>query len=363
MSSKEADVQHFPGNGALIYVTERSPFPEAIAFARSLGAKTIHIDDLSSEHLAVDPNLVVDVDLRKIDIVRRLKVLLMRRGAGCRVFLVDPHVRVTSVHAQVLGADCILARPARPVDVHSAIRQHHGVVALGSDEAAVRRSIDDGVNVLDAGFRCLLASTIFDSTGAHDASGRIADAVGSVGAAQWLATVRGYHVGTYQHCMLVTGVVSAFAVGAGMGHADVVTLTLAGMLHDIGKAAVPLPILNKASPLSESEMRVLRQHPVDGYDYLAAHSSFNAATLRSVRHHHEMLDGSGYPDGLQGAEIDDITRIVTICDIYAAMIERRAYKDPAKPAQAMAVLTAMASAGKVEGSLVKALGRIMLAAD
>src|SRR5690606_18399065 len=111
MSSKEADVQHFPGNGALIYVTERSPFPEAIAFARSLGAKTIHIDNLSSEHLAVDPNLVVDVDLRKIDIVRRLKVLLMRRGAGCRVFLVDPHVRVTSVHAQVLGADCILARP------------------------------------------------------------------------------------------------------------------------------------------------------------------------------------------------------------------------------------------------------------
>src|SRR5690606_28563146 len=125
------------------------------------------------------------------------------------------------------GADCILARPARPADVHSAIRQHHGVVALGSDEAAVRRSIDDGVNVLDEGVRCLLASTIFDSIGAHDASGRIADAIGSVGAAQWLATVRGYHMGTYQHCMLVTGVVSAFGVGAGMGHADVVTLTLA----------------------------------------------------------------------------------------------------------------------------------------
>jgi HD-GYP domain-containing protein (c-di-GMP phosphodiesterase class II) len=360
MSSKEADVQHYPGNGALIYVTERGPSAEATAFARSLGARTVHIDRLSSEHLAVDPNLIMDVDLRKIDTVRRLKLLLIRRGAGCRVFLVDPHVRVTSVHAQVLGADCILPRPARPADIHAAIRLHHGIVPLGSDAAAVRRSIDSGINVLDEGFRSLLASAIFDSSGAHDASGKIADAIGNVGAAQWLATVRGYHVGTYQHCMLVTGVVSAFAVGAGMVHTDVVTLTLAGMLHDIGKAAVPLSILNKSTALTEDEVEVLRRHPVSGYDYLNLHSSFGAGALRSVRHHHEMLDGSGYPDGLRGPDIDDITRIVTICDIYAAMIERRAYKDAAKPVQALAVLTAMAAAGKVEASLVRVLGKIML---
>lgn len=362
MSSKEADVQHFPGNGALIYVTERGPDAGSLAFVRALGARIIHLDALSNEHLAVDPNLVVDVDLRKVDTVRRLKILLSRRGAGCRVFLVDSRVRVTTVHAQVLGADCILPRPAGAAAVHEAIRLHHGIVALGSDEAEVRSSIDAGVDVLDEGFRCLSASAIFDSSGAHKASGQIADAIGSVGAAQWLATVRGYHVGTYQHCMLVTGVVSAFAVGAGMGHADVVTLTLAGMLHDIGKAAVPLAILNKASSLSPGEVEVLRRHPADGYDYLRAHSSLNPVALSSVRHHHEMLDGSGYPDGLQGGQIDDITRIVTICDIYAAMVERRAYKDPAKPVQAMAVLSAMAAAGKVEGSLVKALGRVMLPA-
>jgi putative nucleotidyltransferase with HDIG domain len=360
MSSNEADVQHYSGNGALIYVTERSPTAEAAAFARALGARTVHIDHLSSEHLAVDPNLVLDVDLRKIDTVRRLKLLLIRRGAGCRVFLVDPHVRVTSVHAQVLGADCIIPRPTRPADVHAAIRKHHGIVPLGSDEAAVRKSIDHGINVLDEGFRSLVSSSVFDSSGAHDASGKIAEAIGDVGAAQWLATVRGYHVGTYQHCMLVTGVVSAFAVGAGMVHADVVTLTLAGMLHDIGKAAVPLPILNKSTSLTEDELQVLRRHPVTGYDYLRAHSNFSPGALRSVRHHHEMLDGSGYPDGLTAPDIDDITRIVTICDIYAAMVERRAYKDAAKPVQAMAVLSAMASAGKVEASLVRALGKIML---
>ncbi len=64
MFIKEADVQHFSGNGALIYVTEHGPSAEATAFARSLGARTVHIDRFSSEHLAVDPNLILDLDLR-----------------------------------------------------------------------------------------------------------------------------------------------------------------------------------------------------------------------------------------------------------------------------------------------------------
>ena len=353
-------MQHYPGNGALIYVTERAPTAEANAFARDLGAKTVHLDRLSSDHLAADPNLVVDVDLRRIDTVRRLKLLLIRRGLGCRIFVVDPHVRVTSVHAQVLGADGILPRPASARDVQKALQKHHGIMPAGSAEAAVRQSIDDGMSVLDEGFRSLLASAIFDSTGAHDASGRIADAIGGVGAAQWLATVRSYHVGTYQHCMLVTGVASAFAAGLGMGRRDVVTLTLAGMLHDIGKADVPIAILDKPGTLTDAEVEILRRHPISGHDYLSGFSDLAADPLRSVRHHHEMLDGSGYPDKLSGKQIDDITRIVTVCDIYAALIERRAYKEPKKPAQAIASLSALAAAGKVEGSLVRELGRIML---
>jgi putative nucleotidyltransferase with HDIG domain len=354
------DLQHYSGNDALIYVTDRGSTGDGAVLARELGAKTIHIDRLSTEHLATDPNLVLDVDLRKVDIVRRLKLLLIRRGAGCRVILVDPHIRVTSVHAQVLGADSIFARPASLDGVHKAIRKHHGIVQLGEAEAAVRESINEGVEILDAGFRSLLASAMFNSSGATAASGRIADAIGDVGAAQWLASVRGYHIGTFQHCMLVTGVVSAFAAGLGMGRSDIVALTLAGMLHDIGKARVPVTILDKPSGLTEAETQILRRHPVTGFDYLSKHSSVGAGPLRSVRHHHEMLDGTGYPDGLKGSQIDDITRIVTICDIYAAMIERRAYKEAKKPEQALTVLAAMAGAGKVEASLVREFGRIML---
>lgn len=353
-------MQHYSGNGTLIYVTERAPTAEAKAFARDLGARTVHLDRLSGDHLAADPNIVVDVDLRRIDTVRRLKLLLARRGLGCRIFVVDPHVRVTSVHAHVLGADCILPHPAAAADVQKALQKHHGIVPVGAAEAGVRQSIDDGMSVLDEGFRSLLASAVFNSAGAQDASGRIADAIGGVGAAQWLATVRSYHVGTFQHCMLVTGIASAFASGLGLGRTDVVTLTLAGMLHDIGKAEVPISILDKTGVLTAREIEILQRHPISGHDYLCAFSSLSSNVLRSVRHHHEMLDGSGYPDGLSGSAIDDITRIVTICDIYAALIERRAYKEPKKPEQAIAALSALAAAGKVEGSLVRELGRIML---
>ncbi|MNW14286.1 hypothetical protein D3C71_2124650 [compost metagenome] len=70
------------------------------------------------------------------------------------------------------------------------------------------------------------------------------------------------------------------------------------------------------------------------------------------------MDGSGYPDGLRGNEIDDITRIITISDIYAAMTEQRAYKPPKPPREALAVLLALAQAGKVEMALVREFGRI-----
>jgi HD-GYP domain-containing protein (c-di-GMP phosphodiesterase class II) len=100
---------------------------------------------------------------------------------------------------------------------------------------------------------------------------------------------------------------------------------------------------------------VIKTHPVVGARYLGTHSAIDPAIRRTVRHHHELLDGTGYPDGLQGKEIDDLTRILTICDIYAALVERRAYKEPKSTLSAINILEALATAGKVEIDLVRAL--------
>jgi HD-GYP domain-containing protein (c-di-GMP phosphodiesterase class II) len=98
------------------------------------------------------------------------------------------------------------------------------------------------------------------------------------------------------------------------------------MLHDIGKAGIPLAILEKPGRLNESEMAVMRKHPQYGLDALGTASMLPPEMLDIVVHHHEFLDGSGYPHGLQGSEISDLVRMMTISDVFAALIERRSYK-------------------------------------
>ncbi|WP_240232941.1 HD-GYP domain-containing protein [Devosia lacusdianchii] len=346
-------------HGGLLLVTDRVADARISALAKSLGAEPVHIDAFGAGYLAHDPSMIFDVDLRRIDLVRKLKGVLLRRGGGCRLFIVDPDSRVTTVHASVLGADMTLPRPAKASEINAAIRKHFGVSTARIDDEAVARSIEAGVEALDQSFRSMTENAPLDTTSVLNASGQIAEAVSELGVDDWLATVKGYHVGTFQHCMLVTGVAAAFASRAGMARRDVVRLTVAGLLHDIGKAVVPIELLDKPTALTPEEMAIVRMHPVTGYNYLAASSTISPDALRSVRHHHEFLDGTGYPDGLSGSEIDDLTRIITICDIYSALIERRSYKEPKSPVQAMVILNAMAAAGKLETSLVRELGRIM----
>jgi len=107
--------------------------------------------------------------------------------------------------------------------------------------------------------------------------------------------------------------------------------------------------------LRSEEFALMKQHPTVGYEYLRAQNVIAPETLTAVRHHHEYLDGSGYPDGLPGQRIGDLTRITTICDVYGALMERRAYKAPASPEEALGILTTMARDGKVESDLVRAL--------
>ena len=347
------------GRGALLLVTDRPPSAAYLNTAKNLGAEPVRLDDFRASFLDSDPSIVFDIDLRRVDNIRKLKGSLARRGRGCRIFLVDPNSRLTVVHANVLGADSLLPRPATVAEMNAALHKHFGIRTASLDDETVMQSIDAGVVALDESFAALAADAALNTDRIIDASGRIADAVSGLGIEDWLATVKGYHIGTFQHCMLVTGVAAAFGSKTGMARRDVVRLAVAGLLHDIGKAAVPIAILDKPTALTDDEMAVLRQHPATGFDYLTARSSVAQDTLSSVRHHHEYLDGSGYPDGLAASEIGDLTRIVTIADIYAALIERRSYKEPKSPAQAMMILNAMAQSGKVEMSLVREFGRIM----
>jgi HD-GYP domain-containing protein (c-di-GMP phosphodiesterase class II) len=91
------------------------------------------------------------------------------------------------------------------------------------------------------------------------------------------------------------------------------------MLHDIGKARIPLAILEKPGRLDDAEMAAMRNHPQFGIDALATVPGLSREMLDMVVHHHEYLDGSGYPHGLHGGEISDLVRMITISDVFGAL--------------------------------------------
>src|SRR5260370_422646 len=135
-------------------------------------------------------------------------------------------------------------------------------------------------------------------------------------------------------------------------------LPRAALLHDVGKAFVPVQVLDKPGKLSDEELEIIRKHPRLGYDALALQGGFPPEMLDVVLHHHELLDGSGYPEGLRSHQISDIVRLTTIVDIHAALVEKRAYRLPFTHAKAFAIMEQMG--GKLDQHLLQALRPVAL---
>jgi putative nucleotidyltransferase with HDIG domain len=283
-----------------------------------------------------------------------------RRRGVFQAFAVDLQRRLETVHARIIGATDLARRPFHALDL---LRRMSAFNERRSREPAVvvADSIDAAAESLGEVFGALTADAEVELPGVMAAGAEVADAIAEVDFADWVDEVRQHHEGTFQHCLLVTGLAGAFGRSTGMSRRDITTLTTAGILHDIGKAVVPVSILDKPGKLTTEEIEIVRTHPLKGWEHLRTMADLDAEVLSAVRSHHEFLDGSGYPDGIGGPHIGDLTRILTICDVYGALIERRAYKAPEPPAAAIAVLDEMARQGKLELPLVRAFHQAIAA--
>jgi putative nucleotidyltransferase with HDIG domain len=144
---------------------------------------------------------------------------------------------------------------------------------------------------------------------------------------------------TYMHSVAVCALMIALARNLGLNEGQVREAGLAGLLHDIGKMAIPNTVLNKPGKLTDGEFATVRDHPEAGSRMLLDSKQVSALVLDVCLHHHEKVDGSGYPHRLAGEQISLYARMGAVCDVYDAITSNRPYKqgwDPAESIRKMA---------------------------
>ncbi|KGT90530.1 RpfG [Erwinia typographi] len=139
---------------------------------------------------------------------------------------------------------------------------------------------------------------------------------------------------TYLHSVAVCALMVALAHQLELDEQLARRAGTAGLLHDVGKARISLAILNKPGKLTDAEFDIMKQHPAIG-EALLRQSGGDGDLLDVARHHHEKVNGSGYPDGLKGKEISLLARMASVCDVYDAVTSNRPYKAGWNPASAM----------------------------
>jgi putative nucleotidyltransferase with HDIG domain len=144
---------------------------------------------------------------------------------------------------------------------------------------------------------------------------------------------------THMHSVAVCALMINLANQMGMSPAERQQAGMAGLLHDVGKVAVPLEILNKPGALTDEEFAVIRSHPVASHDMLDK-AGIDAVVRDACLYHHEKFDGSGYPKHLPGQLIPLLGRMCAICDVYDAITSNRPYKDGWDPGESIAKMLA-----------------------
>jgi len=148
---------------------------------------------------------------------------------------------------------------------------------------------------------------------------------------------------TRGHSERVGSMSRRLAVALGLAPADVEIVGRAGLLHDIGKIGIPEGVLRKPGALNAYEWALMRRHPLIGAQIVAPFEFFTAGAV-VIRHHHERMDGTGYPDGLSGQAIPVCARIVAVTDVYDALTSDRPYRRAMSPGEARTTLAAEAGA-------------------
>jgi putative nucleotidyltransferase with HDIG domain len=281
------------------------------------------------------------------------KIVERLRASGLEAVMIDPSRGVAPVARSAAGAaplapEALAQAPAEPV---AEVTPDAPKEAKPKPLAPLSQEMDKARDVTRM-VRNTVESLFRDAQlGRNLDAQRIDTAVRSVhesldrnpGALLSLVRIKRADEYTYMHSVAVSALMAQLAKTLGMDDAAQHQAATAGLLHDIGKVGVPNEILNKPGRLTEDEFTAVRNHPRNGYELLARGGEFDDVALDVCLHHHERIDGRGYPDRLKGDEITLFAKMGAICDIYDAISSNRPYKSAWTPFES---LRQMASWGK-----------------
>jgi len=162
---------------------------------------------------------------------------------------------------------------------------------------------------------------------------------------------------TAQHSAAVAMYCRDIAIALGLPDEEAEALHLAGLLHDLGKVGVPDAVLRKTASLDEDEWGFIREHPEKGAEVLS-HLANYQDVADIVRYHHERLDGSGYPSGIGGESIPELSKILAVADSYHAMTSDRPYRSARSSFEALKELRALAGT-TLDAAYIEALARVL----
>ncbi len=258
--------------------------------------------------------------------------------------IVTSRARAAAVAASALecGADATLSKPYRQsalIKTISSLR-NRTVERTWEDLPATQRAALRGtVDVFNG-----LADTI--ATGIPPTYNHVIDAcqplVTSIGNNDFrniLSAVNNYDNYTYVHSLRVATILTLFGQASGLDNAALLALASGGLLHDVGKLAIPQALLNKPGALSDAERTLMQTHVTETARVLKTIPAIPATVITIAEQHHEKLDGSGYPNGLQGSQLNELARMATIVDVFSAMTDRRVYRAAMTSEKALAIMS------------------------
>ena len=354
-SARPRQLGNGPNSGSLLLLTDSPARSKPLASDLSALAPCIVVDVLDPEasNVIVSPAALRAV-LSDASLLQSTTVAALRRqlhpfkdtGLPFLCLLREETSR-TNIQASALGATHILPVGAIKGELLKVLSQATGVAVPSTPQPSIAAADAMLTRIFEAGRNGAAVDPVLIATGTRF----VEKAVREVGIRVWLEVVWQFDDATHQHCLLVAGLAAGFARSLGLGEADCQRLTQAAILHDVGKAKIPVHILNKPGAHTPEEREIMKRHPAYGHAMLIG-NGFSEEMLAVVRWHHECLDGSGYPDGLRASDIPDLVRLVSVCDVYGALIERRSYKAAMSAERAYAILES--SIGKLDGDLVRA---------